>query len=121
MIRRCEDRDLELIFATISDGAGAYKGIIPADCWAEPYRTREKPKHEIDEGFVFWGFPLNRILIGAMDIQKVRDVTRLQHATVRTGSQKQGVGAELLSHLKRLANGPVRIGTWAEAARAIRF
>ena len=29
MIRRCEHRDFELIFAIINDGARAYEGIIP--------------------------------------------------------------------------------------------
>ena len=118
MIRPCGPRDFELIFAIINDGARAYKGIIPADCWTQPYMSREKLKHEIDDGVVFWGFQSSGILIGVMGIQKVRDVTLIRHAYVRTASQKQGIGAQLLSHLKRLANGPVLIGTWAEAAWA---
>jgi ribosomal protein S18 acetylase RimI-like enzyme len=40
---------------------------------------------------------------------------------VRTGSQKRGIGARLLSHLRELASGPVLIGTWADAVWAIRF
>jgi len=121
MIRCCEHRDFELIFAIINDGARAYKGIIPADCWTEPYMSREKLKHEIDEGVVFWGFEANGTMIGVMGIQKVREVTLIRHAYVRTGSQKQGIGAKLLSHLKGLASGPVLIGTWAEAGWAIGF
>lgn len=39
MIRRCDDRDFELIWAIINDGAQAYKGIIPADRWTEPYMS----------------------------------------------------------------------------------
>jgi len=31
MIRRCDDRDFEEIWAIINDGAQAYKGIIPAE------------------------------------------------------------------------------------------
>ena len=56
MIRHCDHRDLELICAIINDGAQAYKGIIPADRWTEPYMSREKLQHEIDEGVVFWGY-----------------------------------------------------------------
>lgn len=56
MIRRCDDRDFELIWTIINDGAQAYKGTIPADRWTEPYMSREKLQDEIDEGVVFWGY-----------------------------------------------------------------
>jgi hypothetical protein len=49
MIRRCDDRDFELIWSIINDGAQAYKGTIPADRWTEPYMSREKLQHEIDD------------------------------------------------------------------------
>jgi N-acetylglutamate synthase-like GNAT family acetyltransferase len=48
-------------------------------------------------------------------------VTLIRHAYVRTSSQKRGVGAHLLSHLRGVASGPVLIGTWADAVWAIRF
>src|SRR5437660_12738748 len=98
MIRRCDDRDLELIWAIINDGAQAYKGIIPADRWTEPYMSREKLQHEIDEGDVFWGYEETGTLVGAMGLQQLEDVTLMRHAYVRTSSQKQGIGAHLLSH-----------------------
>jgi len=50
MIRRCDNSDFELIWAIINDGAQAYKGIIPTDRWTEPYMSREKLQHEIDQG-----------------------------------------------------------------------
>ena len=121
MIRRCDYRDFELIWAIINDGAQAYKGIIPADRWAEPYMSREKLHHEIDEGVVFWGYEEGGTLVGVMGVQQVQDVTLIRHAYVRTGSQKRGIGAHLLSHLRELANRPVLIGTWAHAVWAIRF
>ena len=121
MIRRCDARDFSLIFTIINDGARAYKGIIPADCWTEPYMSRRQLKHEIDEGVIFWGYEEGGGLLGVMGIQKVKDVTLIRHAYVRTGSQKRGIGARLLSHLLDLANGPVLIGTWADAVWAIRF
>jgi N-acetylglutamate synthase-like GNAT family acetyltransferase len=121
MIRRCEEPDFELIWAIINDGAQAYKGIIPADRWTEPYMSREKLQHEIDDGVVFWGCEESGALVGVMGIQQVQDVTLIRHAYVRSSSQKQGIGAHLLSHLRKMANDPVLIGTWADAVWAIRF
>src|SRR5258707_5873648 len=120
MIRGCDPRDFESIWAIINDGAQAYKGIIPADRWTEPYMSREKLQHEIDEGIVFWGYEEIGALAGVMGLQQVQDVTLIRHAYVRTSSQKRGIGAHLLSHLRELANGPVLIGTWADAVWAIR-
>jgi N-acetylglutamate synthase-like GNAT family acetyltransferase len=120
-IRRCDDRDFDLIGAIINDGAQAYKGIIPADRWTEPYMSPEKLRHEMDAGVVFWGFEEHGTLTGVMGLQKVHDVTLIRHAYVRTSSQKHGIGARLLSHLQELAAGPVLIGTWASAVWAIRF
>jgi GNAT superfamily N-acetyltransferase len=121
MIRRCDEGDFELIWTIINDGAQAYKGVIPADCWTEPYMSREKLRHEIDDGVVFWGFEENGNSAGVMGIQGVRDVTLIRHAYVRSGSQKRGIGGKLLSHLRRLTNRPVLIGTWTDAVWAIRF
>ena len=121
MIRICTNQDFERIWAIINDGARAYKGIIPNDCWTEPYLSRSKLQHEIGEGVVFWGYEDAGTLAGVMGLQQVRDVTLIRHAYVRTSSQKRGIGALLLSHLRELAKGPVLIGTWADAVWAIRF
>jgi N-acetylglutamate synthase-like GNAT family acetyltransferase len=121
MIRRCEDRDFEMIWAIINDGAQAYQGVIPADRWTEPYMSREKLQHEIDDGVSFWGYEEGGALIGVMGIQQVQDVTLIRHAYVRTTSQRRGIGAHLLSQLRELASGPILIGTWADAVWAIRF
>src|SRR4051812_11115966 len=103
MIRRCDERDFELIWAIINDGAQAYKGIIPADRWTEPYMSQEKLRHEMEGGVVFWGYEESGTLLGVMGIQAVQDVTLIRHAYVRTGSQKKGVGAQLLAHLREIA------------------
>ena len=121
MIRRCEECDFEAIWAIVNDGARAYEGVIPADCWTEPYMSREKLRYEIDEGVAFWGYEEGGKLIGVMGIQRVQDVTLIRHAYVRTGSQKRGIGARLLAHLREMANGMVLIGTWTDALWAIRF
>lgn len=121
MIRCCDDHDFELIWAIINDGARAYKGIIPADRWAEPYMSYEELRRQIDEGVVFWGYEESGTLVAAMGIQQVQDVTLIRHAYVRTSSQKRGIGAQLLSHLRGLTSVPVLIGTWADALWAIQF
>ena len=121
MIWRCGEDDLEDIWGIINDGAQAYRGVIPADCWAEPYMSREKLRHEIADHVAFWGYDNDDRLVGVMGIQEMQDVTLIRHAYVRTDSQKQGVGAQLLEHLLKLAATPVLVGTWADAAWAIRF
>ncbi len=121
MIRRCDDREFALIWAIINDGAQAYRGTIPADRWKEPYMSREKLQHEIQDGVVFWGYEDAGNLLGVMGLQQVKDVTLIRHAYVRTSSQKQGIGAHLLSHLRLMTKEPVLIGTWADAVWAIRF
>jgi GNAT superfamily N-acetyltransferase len=121
MIRRCEDRDFDLIWSIINDGARAYKGIIPEDRWTEPYMSRSQLQHEIDEGVAFWAYEEGGALEGVMGLQEVQDVTLVRHAYVRGSSQNRGIGARLLSHLRQLAQRPVLIGTWASAVWAIRF
>jgi GNAT superfamily N-acetyltransferase len=121
MIRKCDERDFEMIWEIINDGARAYKGVIPEDCWREPYMSRRELQHEINEGVVFWGFEEGGGLAGVMGIQPIQDVTLIRHAYVRSNRQKLGIGSQLLFHLRRLATGPVLIGTWADAAWAIRF
>ena len=87
MIRRCDDRDFDVIRAIINDGAQAYRGIIPPDRWTDPYMSAEHLQHEIDEGVVFWGYDDAGALAGVMGIQPVQDVTLIRHAYVRTSSQ----------------------------------
>lgn len=121
MIRRCDEHDFEQIWAIINDGARAYEGIIPADRFAMPYMSREKLRHEMDDGVVFWGRNANGALAAVMGIQQVQHVTLIRHAYTRTANQRCGYGAQLLSHLLGLAADPVLIGTWADAVWAIRF
>jgi N-acetylglutamate synthase-like GNAT family acetyltransferase len=120
-IRRCDDRDFELVWSIINDGARAYQGIIPADRWTEPYMSREHLRREIADHVVFWGYEESGTLTGVMGLQQVEDVTLIRHAYVRTTSQKRGIGGQLLAQLRQLARGPVLIGTWADARWAIRF
>jgi len=121
MIRRCVNADFPAIEAVINEAAAAYRGVIPADCWHEPYMTGATLQTELDAGVNFWGWQDSGALIGVMGIQHVRDVTLIRHAYVRTAHQGQGIGGALLSFLAHQTTGPVLVGTWAAAEWAIRF
>lgn len=121
MIRQCNDEDLGSIYSIINDAAAAYKGIIPADCWKEPYMSMDELRHEIDDGVVFWSIEEDGKLVGVMGIQHVRDVTLIRHAYVRTEKRNRGFGSELLAFLRTLTTSPILIGTWADAVWAVRF
>lgn len=122
MIRPCQEADTDEICTIINDAAEAYKGVIPADCWHEPYMPMAELRHELQAGVKFWGYEdAGGDLVGVMGIQQVRDVTLIRHAYVRTASRQQGIGAQLLAYLRTLTSRPVLIGTWADASWAIRF
>ena len=87
MVRCCNDRDFEQILSIINDGAQAYRGIIPADCWTDPYRSEKALAHEINEGVVFWCFEQASTLVGVMGNQEVQDVSLIRHAYVRRTSR----------------------------------
>ena len=121
MIRRCTAPDVEAIYEIINDAAEAYRGIIPADCWHEPYMSREQMEQEINQGVEFWGFEENHILIGVMGIQDKGDVTLIRHAYVRSRMRNHGVGSRLLRFLESTTKKPILIGTWADATWAVAF
>lgn len=121
VIRRCDDRDFETIYTIINDAAEAYKGVIPADRWHEPYMPKEALCREIESGVRFWGYEQDGVLVGVMGIQDVKDVTLIRHAYVRTVDRGKGIGGKLLGELQRLTTRPILIGTWAAADWAIRF
>jgi N-acetylglutamate synthase-like GNAT family acetyltransferase len=121
MIRPCSNSEFDTIYEIVNDAAQAYRGIIPADRWKEPYMPRDELRHEMDEGVVFWGYEEDGELIGVMGIQHVQDVTLIRHAYVRTDRRNQGIGGKLLSHLRKQTTRPLLIGTWADATWAIRF
>jgi len=117
----CKDSEFETIYEIINDAAQAYRGIIPADRWKEPYIHKEELRHEMDDGVIFWGYEENGDLLGVMGIQDVQDVTLMRHAYVRTTKRNQGIGGKLLSALRQQTRRPVLIGTWAAAVWAVRF
>ena len=120
-IRRCGDDEREAILSIVNAAAEAYRGVIPADRWHEPYMSEGELDGEIAAGVEFWGCEVDGALLGIMGIQAVGDVDLIRHAYVSPGSQRHGVGSALLDHLMRSAERPVLVGTWAAAEWAIRF
>lgn len=121
MIRPCNDHDFDAILSIVNEAAEAYRGVIPADRWHEPYMPQEELRREIQSDVRFWGYEQDGELIGVMGIQDVQDVTLIRHAYVRTAQRGQGIGGILLGHLHTLTDCPVLMGTWAAATWAIRF
>jgi hypothetical protein len=52
-IRPCRDDERELIFGIINAAAEAYRGVIPDDCWHDPYMSLEELEREIAAGSRF--------------------------------------------------------------------
>ena len=121
MIRKCLDNDFEVICEIINDAAQAYKGVIPADRWHEPYMPQDQLQREIAAGVSFWGVEENCQLIGVMGIQDKGEVTLIRHAYVRSLLRSRGTGSQLLRFLESMTEKPILIGTWAGATWAVAF
>jgi GNAT superfamily N-acetyltransferase len=120
-IRRCTEGEREAIFEIVNAAAEAYRGVIPADRWQEPYMPMEELDGEIAAGVEFWGYEEEGGLLGIMGIQPLGEVELIRHAYVLPESQGRGVGGALIAHLLRSATRPMLVGTWAAAEWAIRF
>jgi GNAT superfamily N-acetyltransferase len=120
MIRRCREDERDEILAIVNAAAEAYRGVIPADRWHDPYMPAAELDEEIAAGVEFWGYEDGELL-GVMGIQPLQDVDLIRHAYVRPGRQRGGVGGALLEHLIRAATKPLLVGTWAAAEWAIAF
>ena len=121
MIRACSEAEVPVVESIINEAARAYQGVIPADCWQEPYMPRAELLAEIASGVRFWGWDDSGALIGVMGIQKVHDATLIRHAYVRAAHQSRGIGGALLDALVGQSTGKLLVGTWAAAKWAIRF
>jgi len=120
-IRPSRDADRPAMLAIINAAAQAYRGVIPADRWHEPYMPADELAAEIADGIAFWIAEDADGMVGVMGIQDKGEVALVRHAYVSPGAQKQGVGTQLLRHVQMLADKPILIGTWAAASWAIEF
>jgi GNAT superfamily N-acetyltransferase len=121
MIRPLKYDEIDAALAIINQAAQKYKGVIPADCWQEPYMPEEELRAEIAAGVDFSGYEGEEGLLGVMGRQDLGEVTLIRHAYVSPGAQRRGLGARLVTHLMDNIPGPVLVGTWAAAWWAIRF
>lgn len=121
MVEKCVAGDFKTIHEIINDSSSAYKGVIPMDCWHEPYMSELDLTIQIEQGVEFWCFKEDENILGIMGIQDKTDVMLIRHAYVRTTSRNKGIGGQLLSFLVQLTKNPILIGTWADAHWAIGF
>ena len=109
------------MLAIINAAAQAYKGVIPADRWHEPYMPRDELAREMADGISFWVAEEGGRVVGVMGMQDKGDVALVRHAYVAPDAQRSGIGTSLLHHVRDLTSKPVLIGTWAAATWAIDF
>jgi GNAT superfamily N-acetyltransferase len=122
VIRPCGDDDRPAILALVNAAAEAYRGVIPADRWHEPYMPPEELDDEIAAGVFFWGYEDDGDLVGVMGLQQVAaDVHLIRHAYVAPGRQRGGIGGVLLEFLASTITTRMLVGTWAAAEWAVRF
>jgi N-acetylglutamate synthase-like GNAT family acetyltransferase len=121
MFRKATLEDLPAIQAVINDAAEAYRGVIPADRWSEPYMSADELSTQVAEGVDFTCWTEEGQITGVMGIQDRGEVALIRHAYVTTRRRGGGVGTRLLQALTTATDKPILIGTWAAATWAISF
>jgi len=122
MINEYSKSDISNILAVINDASLKYKGIIPDDCWHEPYMAKHKLVNEFTDGVRMFGYKNDNILVGVMGIQKLNNVTLIRHAYTLTSYQGTGIGTSLLQYLFEInQRDRLLVGTWKKATWAIQF
>ena len=90
MISKYKKSDATKILYIINDASLKYKGIIPNDCWHEPYMSEQELIDEFSDGVHMFGYHHINKLIGVIGIQKVKDVILIRHAYTLTSYQGKG-------------------------------
>lgn len=120
-VRVCSSSETGEVLAIINAAAEAYRGVIPADRWHEPYMSADELAAELADGVTFSGWQVKDRLVGVMGVQQRHNVDLIRHAYVVPDWQGHGIGSRLLQHLCQSAERQILIGTWAAADWAIRF
>ena len=121
MIRICQAEEIDRIYFIVNEAAKAYEGVIPADCYHQPYMSMDELEQEMKR-VTFFGWEINGELVGVMGSEPIKDVTLIRHAYVLPDYQGKGIGTKLLNHLKQMTNTKqLLVGTWADATWAIDF
>ena len=122
MISEYKKTDTSKILNIINDASIKYKGVIPDDCWHEPYMSEQELIDEFSDGVRIYGYNHNNELIGVIGIQEVKDVVLIRHAYTLSSYQGKGAGSALLEYLlKKNLNSRLLVGTWKDATWAIKF
>ena len=122
MIIEYTKSDSSKILYVINDAAAKYKGVIPDNCWHEPYMSDQELLNEFKDGVRMFGHFHNNQLIGVIGYQEIKDVVPIRHAYTLTTYQGKGTGSALLEFLlNKNQNSRLLIGTWKSAKWAIRF
>ena len=122
MISECKKTDISKILYIINDASLKYKGVIPDDCWNEPYMSEQELINEFNDGVCMYGYQHNNTLVGVIGVQEVKDVILIRHAYTLSSYQGKGTGSILLEYLlKNNQNSRLLVGTWKNATWAIQF
>ena len=122
MISEYTKSDIFKILHVINDASLRYKGVIPDNCWREPYMSEQELIDEFSNKVRMFGYHNNNKMTGVIGIQKVRDVILIRHAYILTSYQGKGTGSALLEYLlKKNQNSRLLVGTWRNAIWAIKF
>ena len=122
MISEYTKNDIYKILRVINEAAIKYKGLIPDNCWHEPYMSEQELFYEFTNKVRMFGYKRNKKLIGVIGIQEIKNVILIRHAYTLTHFQGKGAGSSLLKYLlKRNQNSRLLVGTWEKATWAIKF
>tara|TARA_B100000315_G_scaffold31913_1_gene26948 strand:+ start:69 stop:551 length:483 start_codon:yes stop_codon:yes gene_type:complete len=122
LIREYKKNEVHKILEVINDASLKYKGVIPDNCWHEPYMPEQELIGEISDGVHMFGYNHNNKLISVIGVQEVKDVILIRHAYTLTSYQGKGIGSTLLEYLlNKNQNSRLLVGTWRKAEWAIRF
>jgi N-acetylglutamate synthase-like GNAT family acetyltransferase len=121
VIRKLSSKDFPAIYEIINQAANVYKGVIPDDCYHEPYMPKKELRREV-KNMTFFGWDEEGRLVGVIGYQPIKDVTLIRHAYVLPGCQRSGIGTKLLLHIKQMCKTRLLlVGTWANSDWAIGF
>ncbi|MBI4304073.1 MAG: GNAT family N-acetyltransferase [Chloroflexi bacterium] len=121
MIRKCHPGDSQRLFFIINEAGKAYEGVIPTDCYHQPYMSWDELQQEMKR-VTFFGWEADGELVGVMGLEPVKDVFLIRHAYVLSERQNQRIGSKLLKHIKNVTTTRrLLVGTWADAHWAIDF
>ena len=119
MIRELSFENAQAIYEVINQAARAYRGVIPQDCYHEPYMPEEELHCEM-RSMTLFGWEEEGKIVGVIGFQPIKDMTLIRHAYVLPNYQRKGIGASLLNHLRKVTKTKhLLIGTWVDASWAI--